>query len=231
MNGKRKIRIAEVCYQLGVEGRRKRDWRAKEPRSFWEEGEKDGMMPRGKPLPRNESCWTRRTRLARAPSRGKGSPGTARAVPWKVWGEEMSKSQNAASMAVRRFAITALPSSLPPLSFLHVYLGIWNYWGGVFVGLCLFLRIGFLAALDIVFLNISLEIQTNFFFIITKTPLIQMFVFFIIINCFLISYNYSFRFAKQLSFIIYVPKNTTELLKRITFIFSHCNFMFYKYFI
>lgn len=148
------MRIEEVGYQLEVEGLRKRDWREKEPRSFWEVGEKEGMMPRGKPLPRKESCWTRRARLARAPSSGKGSPGTARAAPWSVWGEEMSRSQNAASMAVLRFAITALLRRfciLSSLSFLHFWNG--NHW--VFLGLCLFLGIWFPAALPcwIVLLN------------------------------------------------------------------------------
>lgn len=54
---------------------KKRDWREKEPRSLVEVGEKEGMVPRGKPFPKTESCCTLRALLALVTSRGNGSPG------------------------------------------------------------------------------------------------------------------------------------------------------------
>jgi len=62
-------------------------------------------------LPRRESCWTRRARPARAPSRGNDSPGTALAHPSSLRGLAMSRSQKVASMAVLKFAILYLCSA------------------------------------------------------------------------------------------------------------------------
>lgn len=104
-------------YQLEVEGLSKRVWREKEPKSFWEGGDIEGMIPKGKPFRRNESCWIRRALLARAPSKGKGSPGTDLAEPSKVCGEDMLWSQNAESIADSRFAIFGLTFALDYLGF------------------------------------------------------------------------------------------------------------------
>lgn len=81
-------------------------WRAKGPSSFLDGGEKDGTSPRGNPFPRRESCWILRTRLALAPSIGIGSPGMERTMPSRVLEVETLRSQNAASIAVRRLAIS-----------------------------------------------------------------------------------------------------------------------------
>lgn len=88
-----------------MEGLSKRDWREKEPKSLEEVGEREGIMPRGKPFPKSETCCILRARLARAPSMGKGSPGMAFALPSRTRGVAKSKSQNAESMAVLSLAM------------------------------------------------------------------------------------------------------------------------------
>lgn len=63
------------------------------------------MIPKGTPKPKSESCWILRTRLARAASNGKGSPGTELAEPSRVSGDDRGWSQNAESIAVRKLGI------------------------------------------------------------------------------------------------------------------------------
>lgn len=92
-------------YQRGLDTLSARDWRENEPKFFGEVGEYDGIIPKGNPFLKKETCWTRRALLATVASIGKGSPGTALAQPSKVWGEETFKSQKAESIAVLRFAI------------------------------------------------------------------------------------------------------------------------------
>ena len=70
-------------------------------------GEYDGIMPRGNPFPKKETCCILKARLARAPSRGNGSPGTALAVPSITRGVATSKSQKAESMAVLSLAMVS----------------------------------------------------------------------------------------------------------------------------
>lgn len=98
-----------LVYQLAAAYLSKRVWRVKEPRSFGEVGEMEGMIPSGKPLPKSESCCGRRVRHVGDVNIGTGSPGTDRAEPSRVWGLDTFRSQNAASMASRRFGIFLFP--------------------------------------------------------------------------------------------------------------------------
>lgn len=99
------LKIVVVSYQLEVAALNKRDWRAKEPNSLRAVGEKVGMIPRGNPFPRIESCWILRALLAVLLSSGLGSPGMDLAVPSRTLVVEILRSQNAASIAVLMFAI------------------------------------------------------------------------------------------------------------------------------
>lgn len=95
---------------------------AKEPSSFREMGQKEGVRPSGKARWKKASWIGRIVRPAQAPSSGIGSPGTARAAPsTRDSGVERLRSQKAASMASRSFDIAAAafrPRALPSLSLL-----------------------------------------------------------------------------------------------------------------
>lgn len=73
-----------IIYQSGAAYLSRRDWRVKEPRSFGEVGEMEGMIPRGKPWPNNASCCGRSVRDVGDVNIGPGSPGTNRAEPSRV---------------------------------------------------------------------------------------------------------------------------------------------------
>lgn len=111
-------------HQLSAEGANKSDWKAKEPTPLLVDGASDGIKPRGKALARKDSCSGRIVRAVVARPSGEGSPGTALAVPSMSCGDDTFKSQNAESIAKRRFAIglrhrSAAALSLRLLSLVH----------------------------------------------------------------------------------------------------------------